>query len=151
MRAFVVFFALFTISITGSFAQDGSYDKKIIFSQEAPKPIGSYSQAVLAGNTLYLSGQIAIDTSGKLIECDIRKETEIVMTNIKNVLYAAGCDMSNIVKTTIYLTDMNNFSQVNEVYSSFFSGDYPARETVQVAKLPKNANVEISVIAVLAR
>ena len=123
--------------------------KKIINTTEAPSPIGPYSQAVLAGNTLYISGQIAIDSSsGNLVTNNIQDETSQVMKNIEAVLKSAGMDFSNIVKTSIFLIDMNNFSDVNTVYGSFFSKDFPARETVQVSRLPKDVNVEISVIAV---
>lgn len=123
--------------------------KKIITSKGAPAPIGPYSHGVLAGNTLYVSGQVAkkADT-GELVLGDIKSETQQVMENIKSILNEAGMDFSNIVKTTIFLIDLDNFAPVNEVYGSFFTGDYPARETVQVSRLPLNVNVEISVIAV---
>jgi 2-iminobutanoate/2-iminopropanoate deaminase len=123
--------------------------KKIINTTNAPSAIGPYSQAVLAGNTLYCSGQIAIDpATGELVQDSIESETHQVMKNIKALLKEANMDFSNIVKTSIFLSDMNQFSQVNEVYASYLSLPYPARETVQVAKLPKNVNVEISVIAI---
>ena len=123
--------------------------KTIITSKNAPAPIGPYSHAVLAGNMLFVSGQVGKHpVSGELMLSDIKTETNQVMQNIKGILTDAGMDFSNIVKTTIFLTDMDNFSSVNEVYGSFFSGNYPARETVQVSKLPLNVNVEISVIAV---
>lgn len=123
--------------------------KKIINTTNAPSAIGPYSQAVLAGNTLYCSGQIAIDpATGELVQDSIESETHQVMKNIKALLTEANMDFSNIVKTSIFLSDMNQFSQVNEVYASYLSLPYPARETVQVAKLPKNVNVEISVIAI---
>ena len=123
--------------------------KSIINTGDAPAPIGPYSQAVLTGNTLYVSGQIAIDpTNGNLITINIIQETSQVMRNLSNILAAAGMQFSNIVKTTIFLMDMNDFPHVNEVYAQFFDKDFPARETVQVAGLPKGVNVEISVIAV---
>jgi 2-iminobutanoate/2-iminopropanoate deaminase len=123
--------------------------KKIIRTDKAPAPIGPYSQAVLAGNTLFVSGQIAIDPSdGKLETINIIRETNRVMENIGAILKEAGYDFGDIVKTTIFLSDMNNFKTVNEVYGNYFSGDFPARETVEVSVLPKNVNVEISVIAV---
>lgn len=123
--------------------------KKIINTTNAPSAIGPYSQAVLAGNTLYCSGQIAIDpATGELVQDSIESETHQVMKNIKAILTEANMDFSNIVKTSIFLSDMNQFSQVNEVYASYLNLPYPARETVQVAKLPKNVNVEISVIAI---
>jgi len=123
--------------------------KKIITSKNAPEPIGPYSHAVLAGNTLYVSGQVGKHPqTGELMTGDIKTETTRVMENIKGILTDAGMGMENIVKATIFLKDLSNFSAVNEVYGSYFKGDYPARETVQVSRLPLDANVEISVIAV---
>lgn len=122
--------------------------KTIIQTNNAPSPIGPYSQAVRTGNTVYLSGQIAIDpATGQLNTINILQETTQVMRNIGAVLQASGMDYSHIVKTTIFLKDMEQFSAVNDVYGQFFSGDFPARETVQVSRLPKDVNVEISVIA----
>ena len=124
-------------------------EKKIIRTDKAPAPIGPYNQAVQAGNMLFISGQIALDpVSGELMLGDIKTETTMVMENIKGILADAEMDFSHVVKTTIFLTDMNNFAQVNEVYGSYFKGDYPARETVQVSKLPLNVNVEISVTCI---
>jgi 2-iminobutanoate/2-iminopropanoate deaminase len=124
--------------------------KTIIYSPNAPEPIGPYSQAVRSGNMLFVSGQIATErSSGKLITSDIKAETEQVMFNISEVLKAAGTDFSSVVKSTIFLKDMNNFPLVNEVYGSRFTSSPPARETVEVARLPKDVNVEISCIAVL--
>ena len=123
--------------------------KTIINTSNAPAPIGPYSQAVLSGNTLFVSGQIAIDPSnGNLVTINIIQETSQVMKNLSNILAAAGMQFSNVVKTTIFLMDMNDFPHVNEVYAQFFEKDFPARETVAVAGLPKGVNVEISVIAV---
>lgn len=123
--------------------------KKVIQTEKAPAPIGPYSQAILAGNTLYVSGQIAINPSnGQLEIVNVIRETNQVMENIGAILKEAGYDYSDIVKTSIFLSDMNNFQAVNEVYGSYFSKDFPARETVEVSVLPKNVNVEISVIAV---
>ncbi len=123
--------------------------KKIITSNNAPTPIGPYSHAVLSGNMLFVSGQVAkkADT-GELVLGNITDETHQVMYNLKAILTEAGMDFSNVCKTTIFLTDMNDFASVNEVYGSYFSSDFPARETVQVSKLPLNVNVEISVIAI---
>lgn len=125
--------------------------KKIIFTENAPAPIGPYNQAVLKGNTLYTSGQIAIDpTTGELVTATIEIETEQVMQNMKAVLEAAGMTFDNVVKTTIFIMDMNDFVKINTVYGSYFKETTaPARETVQVACLPKNVNVEISMIAIL--
>lgn len=122
--------------------------KTIIKTDKAPMPIGPYSQAVRVGNTVYVSGQIAIDPfDGDLITINIIRETSQVMINIGAVLKAAGMDYNNVVKATIFLKDMNDFEAVNEVYGNYFKADFPARETVQVSKLPKDVNVEISVIA----
>ena len=122
--------------------------KKIIQTDKAPAPIGPYSQAVLVNNMLYVSGQIAINpANGQLVLDNIIEETQQVMNNLKAILEAAGMDFSNVIKTTIFLKDMNQFSSVNEVYGAFFKSDFPARETVQVAALPKFVNVEISVVA----
>jgi 2-iminobutanoate/2-iminopropanoate deaminase len=123
--------------------------KTIINSDKAPAPIGPYSQAVLINGTLYASGQIAINPStGTLVLENIKTETMQVMQNIKAVLDAAGMDFSHVVKTSIFILDMNNFSQVNEIYGSYFKDNFPARETVQVSGLPKGVNVEISVTAI---
>lgn len=124
--------------------------KKIIFTDKAPAPIGPYNQAVLVGNTLYTSGQIALDpTSMELVLEDIETETKQVMENMKAVLAAAEMTFEHVVKTTIFIMDMGNFARINAVYGSYFDeATAPARETVQVACLPKNVNVEISMIAV---
>ena len=122
--------------------------KKIINSPKAPAPIGPYSQAVKVDNTLYLSGQIAINAAtGSMVNDSIENETRQVMETIGHVLEAAGMDFTNVFKCSIFLKDMDNFSAVNEVYGSYFSSDFPARECVQVAKLPKNVNVEITALA----
>ena len=124
--------------------------KSVIFSSSAPEPIGPYSQAILAGNTLYVSGQIAIKKStGELITGAIEDETAQVMENLREILKAAGMDFPNVVKCSIFLIDMGNFPKVNGIYGKYFSENPPARETVQVSALPKNVNVEISCIAVL--
>ncbi|UEG53740.1 RidA family protein [Mucilaginibacter daejeonensis] len=120
----------------------------IINTANAPAPIGPYNQAVLAGNFLFVSGQIALDAAtGELVLTDIATETHKVMANIKAILAEAGLDLSAVVKTSIFLKDMGNFAEVNEIYGSYFTADFPARETVQVAALPKNVNVEITVTA----
>ena len=124
--------------------------KKIITTTKAPSPIGPYNQAVLSGNTLYTSGQIALHPeTGELVLDDIKTETKQVMENMKAVLEAANMTFENVIKTSIFISDMNNFSQINEVYGQYFSNETaPARETVEVANLPKFVNVEISMIAV---
>jgi 2-iminobutanoate/2-iminopropanoate deaminase len=123
-------------------------EKKIIYTPTAPQPIGPYSQAVISGNTLYCSGQVALDTDGNLVNENIEAETRKAMQNVGELLKAAGMGYENIVKTSIFITDMGQFAQINGVYASFFEKDFPARETVQVSRLPKDANVEISVVAV---
>lgn len=123
--------------------------KKIIETAKAPAPIGPYSQAVLFDDTLYSSGQIAIDPeTGNLVSGDIQKETQQVMKNLSAVLEAAGMTFQNVLKTSIFIKNMDDFQQINEVYGSFFDeATAPARETVEVARLPKDVNVEISVLA----
>jgi 2-iminobutanoate/2-iminopropanoate deaminase len=125
--------------------------KKIIFTAKAPAPIGPYSQAVLSGNTLYTSGQIPLDPiTGEIVVGGIEEETTQVMENLKAVLEAAGMGFENVVKTSIFIMNMDDFASVNNIYSRYINGETaPARETVQVAQLPKNVNVEISMIAVL--
>jgi len=125
--------------------------KKIIFTEKAPAPIGPYNQAVLAGNTLYTSGQIAIDpATGDVVTSNIEVETTQVMENMKAVLEAAGMTFDNVVKSTIFIMNMGDFAAINAIYGSYFNEKTaPARETVQVACLPKNVNVEISMIAVV--
>ncbi len=124
--------------------------KKIIKTAQAPAPIGPYNQAVLSGNTLYTSGQIAIDPqTNELVIDDLEKETNLVMQNLKAVLEAADMTFENVIKTSIFISDMNNFQQINKVYATYFNEETaPARETVEVANLPKFVNVEISAIAV---
>lgn len=122
--------------------------KQIIHSTNAPAPIGPYSQAIKTGNLLFVSGQVALKAgSNEFANADIIEETHQVMQNLKCILSEAGMDFSNVVKTTIFLSDMELFGQVNTIYAKYFDGDFPARETVAVKGLPKNANVEISVIA----
>ena len=121
--------------------------KTIIRTDQAPAPIGPYNQAVGYGDILYISGQICIDPkTNQLNNATLAAETHQVMKNLQAILQAAGRDFSQVLKTTIFLTDMNQFAAVNEVYGSYFTGDYPARETVQVSALPKFVNVEISMI-----
>ncbi|MFI0429165.1 RidA family protein [Mariniflexile sp. HMF6888] len=124
--------------------------KKIITTPNAPAPIGPYNQAILSGNTLYTSGQIAINPeTNELVLNDIEAETKQVMHNLKAVLEAANMTFEHVIKSSIFISNMDDFAQINAVYGSFFDeANAPARETVQVARLPKNVNVEISVIAV---
>lgn len=124
--------------------------KKIINTSKAPAPIGPYNQAVLIKDTLYISGQIPIDpTTGELVEGDIKAETRQSMENLKAILAEAGMTFDHVIKSSIFIKDMNQFTQINEVYGTYFDADTaPARETVEVANLPKFVNVEISMIAV---
>ena len=125
-------------------------DKVIIKTDLAPAPIGPYNQAVRAGNFLFASGQVALDpATGELINASVAEEANQVMKNIAAILKEAGAGFNDIVKTTIFLSDMSLFAEVNEIYGSYFTGDYPARETVAVKGLPKNVNIEISVTAFL--
>ena len=122
--------------------------KEVINTQKAPAPIGPYSQAIKMGGFVFVSGQIALNpATGNLMLDNIHEETTQIMRNIGEILKAAGMDYSHVVKTTIFLTNMNNFSAVNEVYGSFFKEAFPARETVQVSRLPRDVNIEISVTA----
>ena len=124
--------------------------KTIINTNNAPAPIGPYNQAILSGNLLFISGQVCIDpATGNLKNKDIQEETHQVMHNLKAILQQADMDFSNVVKTTIFITDMHQFGEVNQVYGKYFDSEFPARETVQVSALPKFVNVEISMIAVL--
>ncbi|MFV0607502.1 MAG: RidA family protein [Niabella sp.] len=124
-------------------------NKTIINTPHAPAPIGPYNQAVLTGNTLYISGQIPINpVTGALNNATLQDETHQSMKNLQAILTAAGMDFTHVIKTTIFITDMKRFAEINDVYAQYFTGDHPARETVQVAALPKFVNVEISMIAV---
>lgn len=124
-------------------------EKKVINTSNAPAPIGPYNQAIFVGDTLYISGQICIDPStGELKNKDVQEETHRVLQNLKAILQAASMNFGHVVKTTIFITDMNKFSEINEVYGKYFDGEFPARETVQVAALPRFVNVEISMVAV---
>ena len=123
--------------------------KTVINTTNAPEPIGPYNQAIVAGGLIFVSGQIPLDHStGNLITDDVTEATKLVLNHIKAILNAAGADFSHIVKTSIFLKDMGDFAKVNEIYGTYFTTDFPARETVQVAALPKGVQVEISVIAV---
>jgi 2-iminobutanoate/2-iminopropanoate deaminase len=122
--------------------------KKIINTSNAPKAIGPYSQAVWAGDLLFLSGQIALcPETGAFLNSSLEEESHQVMKNIKSILNAAEMDYQNIIKTSIFLKDMNDFAEVNQIYASYLAEPFPARETVEVARLPKDARIEISIIA----
>jgi 2-iminobutanoate/2-iminopropanoate deaminase len=124
--------------------------KKVIQTEKAPKAIGPYSQAIQAGNFLFLSGQIPLDPkTGELVKGDIRKQTQQVLENIKGILESQGLGMENVVKVTIFLKDIGNFNQVNEVYATYFPSSPPARSTVEVTKLPRDADIEIEALAII--
>lgn len=136
---------------TGAPAEDNApaTARKMVKTADAPDPVGPYSQAIMAGNTLYLAGQIAINPeSGEMVTSSIEEEARQVMDNLQAVLQEADMDMNNVVKTTIYMTDLSNFGKVNEIYGSYFGDMPPARVTVGVASLPKGANLEITMEAV---
>ena len=122
--------------------------KQTVHTPDSPQPVGTYSQAVKTGNLLFVSGQIPIDPdNGELVQGTFKERARQVLNNIKNIVEAAGTDMNNVVKTTVFLTDLSNFAEVNEVYSEFFVSDPPARAAVQVSKLPLGADIEIECIA----
>jgi 2-iminobutanoate/2-iminopropanoate deaminase len=124
--------------------------KRVIHTDKAPKAIGPYSQAIQAGNFLFLSGQLPLDpVTGELVKGDIRQQTQRVLANLKGILESQKLGMEDVVKVTIFLKDMGNFSQVNEVYATYFPSSPPARSTVEVARLPRDADIEIEVIAIL--
>ena len=126
-------------------------DKKIIKTHKAPQAIGPYSQAVKSGNFIFASGQIPLDpVSGEMVENDVKKQTERVMENIKGLLESENLTMANIIKTTCFLTDMANFAAFNEVYATYFPENPPARSTVAIKSLPKDALVEVEIIAVIS-
>lgn len=142
---------LFTITLFGCEDDDSDklLSKEIISSANAPAAIGPYSQAVLVGNTLYCSGQIAIDpATGQMVQGDVQDETHQVLKNLGAVLKEAGMDYKNVVRATVFMNDMDNYGKINEVYAQYFTENPPARAAVQVARLPKDVKVEITLIAV---
>ncbi len=144
---FRVLFIAVVVALCCWFAFSGKTKNKVIFTPHAPKPIGPYSQAILSGGTLFVSGQIGLNNEGLLDTSNIENECSQALNNIQKIVEAAGMKLSQVRKSTIYCTDLKNFSKINAVYSSYFSEDPPARETVEVKALPKGAHVEISVIA----
>ena len=124
--------------------------RDVVLTDRGPKPIGPYSQAIRANGLLFVSGQVALDPkTGEMTEADIRKQTERVLENVRGIVEAAGSKMTHVVKTTVFLKDMSDFGTMNEVYAGYFTSTPPARSTVQVSRLPKDALVEIEVIAML--
>ena len=141
-----MYLLLFVMSFyTKSFAQS---PREKIYTPLSPKPIGPYSQGILVNNTLYIAGQIALDTAGKMDTSDINVEIGRILHNIEHILEAAHMDFDHVVKTTIYLTDLKYFAKVNEWYANYFKHSLPARETVELKALPKGAHIEISAVAV---
>ncbi|MCX7879904.1 MAG: RidA family protein [Ignavibacteria bacterium] len=145
MKKFVFLFLFFSL-IGCSF-----FKKEIIYTEKAPKPIGPYSQAIKVGAFIFLSGQIGVDPSTNNLEEGVENQFVQIMKNIENILVATNSKLSDIVKVTIYLVDINDFEKLNQLYSRYFTEPYPARETVEVSRLPKNAKIEISIIAVKTR
>ena len=130
-----------------AYSQSAPFSKHIVQSSKVPKAIGPYSQAIISGDLIYLSGQIAINPeNGILVQDSFKAEVRQVMENIKNIIETAGSNIDNVIKSTVYLTDIANFSEFNTIYAEYFKEPYPARETIQVVALPKNARIEISVI-----
>lgn len=127
---------------------DKTPERLVILTDKAPKPIGPYSQAIKVGNTLYVAGQVGLTLEGKLDTSSVENECKQALNNVKAIVEAAGMNMQQVVKATLYVKDLKNFSRINEVYGAYFTSNPPARETVQIAALPKGANFEISVIAV---
>ncbi len=124
--------------------------KEVIFTNKAPKAIGPYSQAIKVGNFIFISGQIPIDpNTGEIVEGDIKEQTKRVLENIKGILESISCSLNNIVKTTVFLKNLDDFSSMNEIYGIYFSENPPARSTVEVSRLPKGVNIEIEAIAVI--
>jgi len=124
--------------------------KEVVFTPRGPKPIGPYSQAIKANGFLFVSGQVALDPqSGEMVGSEVRQQTERVLENLKAILEASGSSFKHVVKTTVYLKDMNDFPAMNEIYARYFAATPPARSTVQAARLPKDALVEIDIVAVL--
>lgn len=148
MRGFLIFILLLLV-LSGVllYKRHNSQSQSAVFTDLAPAPIGPYSQAIRAGDWLFVSGQIGLDAKGQIDSSSIEQETELCLRHIQNILRAAGREMNDVVKCSLFLTDLKQFNKVNQVYARYFSHSLPARETVEVKALPKGAHVEISVIA----
>jgi len=144
MKNFIIYFAILVFFCGCARLR---FSKETIFTQSAPTPIGPYSQAVAFGNLVFVSGQIGINPVDGSIPPDVEQQCRQTIENIRNILSASGSELDNVLKVTIYLTDMNDFAKINQIYSEYFKEDFPARETVEVTRLPKNAKIEISVVA----
>jgi len=146
----VVFLLLFSIIFFLSTISGGKMEKRIIYTEKAPKPIGPYSQAVIAGNLIFTAGQIPIDpTTNQVVQGDIKEQTRRVLENLRAILEAVGSTFDDVVKVTIYMKDLNEFSAMNEVYSEYFKNSPPARTTVEVSRLPRDVKIEIDLIAIV--
>jgi 2-iminobutanoate/2-iminopropanoate deaminase len=140
---FLIFFLLSTIS-------GGKMEKKVVFTEKAPKPIGPYSQAIIAGNLIFTAGQIPIDpATNQVVQGDIKEQTRRVLENLRAILESVGATFDDVVKVTIYMKDLNEFSAMNEVYSEYFKNSPPARTTVEVSRLPRDVRIEIDLIAIV--
>ena len=144
---YIISFAIILFVVAFSFS-DKTQEREIIFTKNAPAPIGPYSQAIKVGNTLYVAGQVGFTLEGKLDSSCIDNECKQALNNIKAIVEAAGMNMEQVVKSTLYVKDLKNFARINEIYATYFQKNLPARETIQPAALPKGAHFEISVIAV---
>lgn len=143
-------FSALSVLMTGKLFSKSKISKGVIKTKKAPEAIGPYSQGIRAGDFLFLSGQIPIEVkTGKLIKGGIKNQTKTVLENIKSILEAAGTNMNAVVKATVFLSDLNNYSKVNNIYATYFQAPYPARAAVQVARLPKDVDIEIEVVAYL--
>lgn len=152
MQKSILKFLFFAIIFSTVSCNTFKNQKQVIFSDKAPNPIGPYSQAILSNGFLFVSGQIGIDPiSNQMVDSKVEAEFIQVMENIGNILHSAGLDYSDIIKTTIYLIDLDDFQTINKIYEKYFKENFPARETIEVAQLPKNAKVEVSVIASVSR
>jgi 2-iminobutanoate/2-iminopropanoate deaminase len=146
----VAFLLMFSIFFLLSTISGGKMEKKVVFTEKAPKPIGPYSQAIIAGNLIFTAGQIPIDpATNQVVQGDIKEQTRRVLENLRAILESVGATFDDIVKVTIYMKDLNEFSAMNEVYSEYFKNSPPARTTVEVSRLPRDVRIEIDLIAIV--
>jgi 2-iminobutanoate/2-iminopropanoate deaminase len=146
----VAFLLMFSIFFLLSTTSGGKMEKKVVFTEKAPKPIGPYSQAIIAGNLIFTAGQIPIDpATNQVVQGDIKEQTRRVLENLRAILESVGATFDDVVKVTIYMKDLNEFSAMNEVYSEYFKNSPPARTTVEVSRLPRDVKIEIDLIAIV--
>jgi 2-iminobutanoate/2-iminopropanoate deaminase len=146
----VAFLLMFSIFFLLSTISGGKMEKKVVFTEKAPKPIGPYSQAIIAGNLIFTAGQIPIDpATNQVVQGDIKEQTRRVLENLRAILESVGATFDDVVKVTIYMKDLNEFSAMNEVYSEYFKNSPPARTTVEVSRLPRDVRIEIDLIAIV--